>query len=132
MNSNHPSVFTHQSMLSFRKQILESELKNRFESFLLKLCTELAGSNKEIIGHIKGLLNTHDGNHLLVSITSLKEGIHSKGELSGSVKNAEFKLNIILYGIGLSKIEAVFNDIFASSFPNSSNSIHESPDQPGL
>ncbi len=72
MKSDHPSVFAHQSTLSFRKPISDSELKSKIEHFLIKLSTELAGPHKEIVGHIKGLLNTHTSEHVMFSITSLK------------------------------------------------------------
>ena len=118
MKSNHPSVFTHQFALSFRKPILSSELKAHIEGFMLKLSTALAGPQDEIVGHIKGLLTTHDGEYVMFNITSLREGVRSKGDIKDRINNAEFKVNIILYGIGLTVIETVFKTLFNSSFSN--------------
>ncbi len=61
MEADHPSVFTHQSALSFQRQITVPELTKRVESLLLKLAKELAGANGEIIGHIKSLLGHNAG-----------------------------------------------------------------------
>ncbi len=61
----------------------------------------------------------------MFSLTSLGEGVQSKGEMSDSIKDAEFKLNIILFGIEMSRIESIFKDLFHSSFPHSSDLIQK-------
>ncbi len=120
MNSDHPSVYAYQATLSFKKPLSDSELKSRIDQFLLRLGRELAGPGSEILGHVKGLLNTPDGEHVMFSLTSLTEGVQSKGKLSGSTETADFTVNIILYGIGTDVIEAVFKEIFNLSFSDCS------------
>ncbi len=121
--SDQPSVFTYQITLRFRKPISGSVLKAHIEAFLLELSTNLTASGGGIVGHIKGLLDTHDCGHLMFSITSLIEGVQSKGDLSGHIKNAEFRLNVILFKVGTGEIESVCMEMLNAVYSNCDNLI---------
>ena len=77
---------------------------------MTKLTTGLKDLGCRLIGHIKGILDGGSSGHLMFSVTSFDDDAHFKGVIKGEVKKAVLTINIIVYGIETSKIEALFNE----------------------
>ena len=111
--SDQPATFARKAAIRFDVPLPGQVLQARIGNTLQKLAADLAVG--EMVGHIKGILITENQGSEIFSITSLREGTCYRGDLWGDIREAEFSLNIILYGIEPAKIKSVFEGMLSSS-----------------
>ncbi|MCP3954180.1 MAG: hypothetical protein GY697_18485 [Desulfobacterales bacterium] len=115
-NCNHiePAVFASKEYLTFSSPISAIELQTRLNSFLGGLTKALRHNGCLLIGHIKGLVSARDKGHLMFSVTSFGADAHFKGTLTDGAKQAEFTINVIVYGVDKNIIGDLYRKAFAA------------------
>ena len=115
---NHvaPAVFADKEHLTFSSPISAIELQARLDTFLCYLTRALKHNGCLLIGHIKGLVRVRDKGHLMFSVTSFTAGVHFKGTMTDSIKQAKLTINVIVYGIDKITIQNLYREAFAASF----------------
>lgn len=100
-----PTAYAWKGMLVLARKLSNAELQERADSFLSGLTRSLAEEGCRLIGHIKGILEAGDKGQLFFSTTSFDRRPRHKGGLTGSFEKIDFTLNVIVYGVGMEKIE---------------------------
>ncbi len=113
-----PTAFSSKKRLKFDKTMTGARLKKELNYFLSFLIKDLKQNGCKLIGHVKGLVDVHDKGHLMFSITDFDEKVRFKGGLGPlqKVKEIEFTINIIVYGIELSPVKSVFKKAYDKFF----------------
>ena len=94
-----PSVYTLTINLNFEPAIAAEAIRSKVERVLEKIAGELKKHGCELIGHIKALLDAGPYGSLFLSITEFDKNTKSKGSLLGTIENAKFNLNIIVFQV---------------------------------
>jgi len=94
-----PSVYSLTIKLNFEPAIAAEAIRLKLEHVLEEIAAELKKHGCELIGHIKALLDAGPDGNFFFSITEFDKNTKSKGRLVGTIKNAKFKLNIIVFQV---------------------------------
>ncbi len=111
-----PAALAVKAPLDLGGMVPGEELKAKISAFLSELARELEQSGCTLIGHIKGLVTSGERGHLMFSITSFQEKVRFKGNIVQATDSAELTLNVIVYGMETTAVEAVFQSTFDKYF----------------
>ena len=106
----HPTVCAQEVSLAFKIPLLADELYGRIDAFMLALTSSLQDEGCKLIGHIKGLLEVEENEHLFFSVTSLEEKASYKGELPHEISKAKLTINVIVYGVEQASVERAIRE----------------------
>ena len=91
--------------LTRRRPWSEAELRKGVDAFLTELTRALREQGCRLIGHIKGILEAGEKDHLFFSVTSFGQRTRFKGGLTGEYEKVDLTLNVIVYGVGSEEVE---------------------------
>ncbi len=100
-----PTAYALQSTLSLPGPLSETDLRKGVDAFLAELTRSLREQGCRLIGHIKGILEAGDKDHLFFSVTSFEQRTRFKGGLTGITEKLDLTLNVIVYGVGSGEVE---------------------------
>lgn len=86
------------------------ELVERLREFLHALLCALHDGGCSLIGHVKGMVDADDRGRVFFSVTSFRGPPHVTGAIGGSLGSCRLTLNVIVFGIEESAIEAAVRD----------------------
>ncbi len=101
----HPAAYALRGTLTLPGPWSETEIRVGVDAFLAELTRSLREQGCRLIGHIKGILETGEKDHLFFSVTSFEQRTRFKGGLTGRPVKIDFTLNVIVYGVGIGEIE---------------------------
>jgi len=111
-----PAVFALETSLYFPAPLREIDLKEIITAFLSDCSAGLQSRGCTLIGHIKGLIASDEKGHLAFGITSFGERPSFKGQIIDEVMKALFAINIIVFGVESTIVDAVFHESFHTQF----------------
>jgi len=102
-----PTAYARKGRILLAKEMSNTQLQARAETFLSDLTRSLRKEGCRLIGHIKGILEAGDQGRLFFSATSFDQRPRHKGGLTGDFEKVDFTLNVIVYGVGTEAIETL-------------------------
>jgi hypothetical protein len=108
----HPTVCAQEVGLAFKVPLPADELHGRIDAFISALTSSLRDDGCQLIGHIKGLLEFEENEHLFFSVTSFEEKASYKGELPHEISKAKLTINVIVYGVEQESVERAIREGF--------------------
>lgn len=101
-------VFAEQRSLFFSREVSGEELKTLIACFVFDLSTALREKGCKLIGHIKGKLDTDEGEQLFFNTTTFSQKPCLQGEIKGNIQNTDMSINIIVYGISKKEVSRIY------------------------
>ena len=105
-----PTAYALHGTLTLAEPRSEARLRKGVDAFLAELTRSLREQSCRLIGHIKGIFETGDKDHLFFSVTSFEQRARFKGGLAGEHEKLAFRLNVIVYGVGSEEVERLVGE----------------------
>jgi hypothetical protein len=84
------------------------DLKCLIEKIMLRIAEDCAELKAKLIGHIKCIAETEDGNHISCSVLSSEGGAESRGEFRDGIRSVTITQNTLVYGLPASTLRAIW------------------------
>ncbi len=83
------------------------ELRSLVSRTISLVAKECMNDGARLIGHIKCIAEVDSGKYIACSVVSAENDAVCRGELEGSSKTLNLILNVLIYGLEKSKVEAI-------------------------